>query len=66
MEKVIKEALSYALGSDLHEAWRAPRKKEDGSYEPRMKKSKDAEWNATHGTDDVDIANCTFAELPSN
>ena len=66
MEKVIKEALSYALGSDLHEAWRAPRKKEDGSYETRMKKSKDTEWNASHGTDDVDIANCSFAELPSN
>ncbi len=66
MEKVIKEALTYALGSDLHEAWRAPRRKEDGSFEPRMKKSKDEAWNASHGTDDVDIANCSFAELPSN
>ena len=66
MEKVIKEALSYALGSDLHEAWRAPRKKENGLYEPRIKKSKDAEWNAAHETDDVDIANCSFAKLPSN
>ena len=66
MEKVIKEALSYSLASDLHEAWRAPRKKEDGSYEPRMKKSKDLAWNEKHGTDDVDIANCSFSELPSN
>ena len=66
MEKVIKEALSYALGSDLHEAWRATRKKDDGSFEPRMKKSKDEAWNASHGTDDVDIANCSFAQLPSN
>ncbi len=66
MEKVIKEALSYALGSDLHEAWRAPRKKEDGTFEPRMKKSKDVEWNARHKTDDVDIANCSWAELPTN
>ena len=64
--ELVKEALSYALGSDLHEAWRAPRKLEDGSYEPRIKKSKDEEWNATHGTDEVDIANCTFQELPSN
>ena len=23
-DNIIKEALSYALGSDLHEAWRAP------------------------------------------
>ena len=65
-EKIIKEALTYSLGSDLHEAWRAPRKKEDGTFEPRMKKSKDEAWNASHGTDDVDIANCTFEQLPSN
>ena len=38
---VIKNALSYSLGSDLHEAWRLTRKKEDGIYEPRIKKSKD-------------------------
>ena len=64
--ELIKEALSYALGSDLHEAWRAPRKLDDGTYEPRMKKSKDEKWTAMHGTDDVDIANCSFEELPSN
>lgn len=63
---VVKNALSYALGSDLHEAWRAPRKKEDGTFEPRIKKSKDENWNAIHGTDEVDIANCSFEQLPSN
>ena len=63
---VVKEALSYSLGSDLHEAWRAPRLRKDGTYEPRMKKSKDEAWNASHGTDEVDIANCSFEELPSN
>lgn len=62
----IKEALSYSMGADLHEAWRETRKKEDGTYEPRMKKSKDEKWNKEHGTDDVDIANLTFEELPSN
>ena len=65
-DRVVKEALSYALGSDLHEAWRASRRKEDGTFEPRIKKSKDEAWNAAHGTDEVDIANCTFSELPSN
>ena len=65
-DKIVKEALSYSLGSDLHEAWRAPRKREDGTFEPRMEKSKDEAWNASHGTDDVDIANCSFRELPSN
>ena len=63
---VIKNALSYSLASDLHEAWRLTRKKEDGTYEPRIKKSKDENWNINHGTDEVDIANCTFDELPSN
>ena len=32
-----REALSYSMGSDLHEAWRAGRKLEDGKFEPRMK-----------------------------
>lgn len=63
---IVKNALSYSLGSDLHEAWRAPRKLEDGTYEPRIKKSKDEDWNAKHGTDEVDIANCSFEQLPSN
>ena len=65
-DTIVKNALSYALGSDLHEAWREPRKKEDGTYEPRIKKSKDEAWNASHGTDEVDIANCSFEQLPSN
>lgn len=64
--ETIKEALSYSLGSDMHEVWRNSRKREDGTYESRIKKSKDEEWNLAHGTDEVDIANCTFEELPSN
>ncbi len=31
-DRVIKEALSYALGSDIHEAWRETRKREDGTF----------------------------------
>ena len=65
-EKIIKEALSYSLGADLHEAWRAPRKLEDGTFEPRIKKSNDEVWNANHGTNEVDIANTSFEELPAN
>ena len=64
-ERVV-EALSYSMASDLHEAWRETRRREDGTYEPRMKKSKDERWNQEHGTDDVDIANLSFDELPSN
>ena len=65
-EKLIKEALSYSLAYDLHEIWRKSRKQEDGSYKSRYKKSKDEEWNISHGTDEVDIANLSFTELPSN
>lgn len=64
--EVVKEALSYVLGSYLHEAWRAPRKLVDGTFEPRIKESKDEDWNIMHGTNIVDIANCAFSELPSN
>ena len=65
-DDIIKNALSYSLGSDLHEVWRVSRKLEDGTFEPRIKKSEDEAWNIAHGTDEVDIANCTFEELPSN
>ena len=65
-DTIIKNALSYALGAGLHEVWRESRKKDDGTYEPRIKKSKDENWNASNGTDEVDIANCSFEQLPSN
>ena len=65
-DAVVKDALSYALGSDLHEAWRATRKQKNDTFEPRLKKSNDEIWNANHGTDEVDIANCSFDQLPSN
>ena len=66
MDEFIKEALSYDLGSDMHDIWRMTRKKNDGSFESRIKKSTDLKWNDMHGTDLVDIANCSFYELPFN
>lgn len=62
----VKEALSYSMAADLHEAWRETRKQEDGKYEPRMKKTKDEDWIKQHGTDEVDIANLSFEQLPSD
>ncbi|MCX6737047.1 MAG: hypothetical protein NTW73_03130 [Candidatus Parcubacteria bacterium] len=61
-----KRQMVVELGSSLHEEWRAPRKKEDGSFEPRIKKTKDEEWAKEHGTDDIDIANSSFVELPTD
>lgn len=65
-EEMAKAYFAESMWSDLHEEWRKSRLKEDWTYEPRWKKSKDAEWTKAHGTDDVDIANTPFAELPSN
>lgn len=61
-----KESAISALAGQLHDEWRAPRIKEDGSYEPRIKKTEDQEWIAEHGTDEVDIANTAFPELPAD
>ena len=64
-DRVIKEALSYSLGSDLHEGWRSRRPKlADGTYEPRVKTTTDEAWILEHGTDQVDIGNTTFDKLP--
>jgi hypothetical protein len=54
-----------------HEKWRAGRRKEDGSFEPRLKPldpERDQEWMDAHGDlidgGSIDIANLTFEELP--
>lgn len=62
----VKQQLVTQLGSLLHDEWRAPRKQADGSFEPRMKTTKDEAWTAAHGTSEVDIANTSFANLPSD
>lgn len=58
-EKIIK------LAELMHEKWREARKNEDGSYEPRIKETKDASWMEKHdGKSEVDIANTDFQKLP--
>ena len=68
--EVVKEALSYELSAFWHDKLREIlRKHDDRFFEPvitNITKSKDEVWNIKHGTDNVDIANCTFGELPSN
>ncbi|HNU76526.1 MAG TPA: hypothetical protein PKL88_02325 [bacterium] len=54
------------LGSVLHDEWRKTRLKEDGTYEPRIKHTKDEGWIESHGTDEIDIANTSFEDLPSD
>lgn len=71
--------LTAKLGNLLHDEWRAPRKKEDGTYDPRIKvliKMEDGKekWfnegdsNITTDSQEIkrqDIANTSFDELDS-
>lgn len=70
-----KGALVKELGGRLHDEWRAPRKKEDGTYEPRMKAMYITEAGKEKWVDEAklpegasavtkqDIANTPFGEL---
>lgn len=55
------------IGTEFHDAWRAPRwKADEGRFDPRIKTTTDAAWIEAHGGNQVDIANCGFAELPAD
>lgn len=65
-EKQAREMAIQEVGSRLHDVWRAPRLREDGTYEPREKTTTDEAWIAEHGTNTVDIANTDFQDLPQD
>ena len=50
----------------FHDAWRAPRKLSDGTYEPRVKTTTDPAWIKKHDTGQVDIANTRYRDLPAD
>ena len=53
--------------SNLHEEWRNTRLKEDWTYDPRIKTTHDETRIQEHnGQTEVDIANTTFENLPSD
>lgn len=54
------------MASAFHEDWRQTRLQADGSYEPRLEQTGDASWVAARGTDQVDIANTAYADLPAD
>lgn len=60
------EAAVTALASEFHEDWRKTRLQEDGSFEPRIKSTSDTSWIEAHGTDQVDIANTEYGDLPAD
>ncbi len=62
-----KKILTPLFSKALHEAWRTPRKKDDGTYEPQIKTTEDQDWIENHaGSNEVDIANTPFPELPQD
>lgn len=60
------EAAVHALASEFHEDWRKTRLQEDGSFESRLKSTSDTAWVEAHGTDQVDIANTAYGDLPAD
>lgn len=51
----------------LHEQWQTTQKLlPDGTREPKLKSTKDKDWIAAHGTDQVDIANTKYPDLPAD
>ncbi|HSA08274.1 MAG TPA: hypothetical protein P5099_02800 [Candidatus Moranbacteria bacterium] len=61
-----KSRLITKLSGLLHDEWRASRKKDDGTFEPHIKKTKDQAWSEKNGTDEIDIANTDYANLPED
>lgn len=55
------------LAAPAHEKWRSSHEiMPDGTYEPRLKTTADEAWIAAHdGETTVDIANTSFADLPT-
>ena len=66
LDEASKQEMINKLGSLLHEEWRAPRKKEDGTFDPRIKKTKDLDWSKENGAEEVDIANTDYNNLPED
>lgn len=61
-----KDAIVQDTASAAHDAWAADFHKSNGKGAQRIKKTKDAAWIKTNGTDEVDIANTKFKDLPSD
>jgi hypothetical protein len=59
-EKIAKLAAAY------HDAWRLAQMKDDGTLEPQLETTTDEEWIDTHGTDQVDIINTEYSDLPAD
>lgn len=69
MKKISKKEIlemTTKLGRQIHEDWRLLRKRTDGTFESRFKKTIDKNWSKKHGTDRFDISNTNFVDLPED
>jgi hypothetical protein len=67
ISEALRDQCVTEMASLAHDDWRAPRKQEDGSYEPRIKGTDDQAWIDAHdGQTECDIANTSYVDLPSN
>lgn len=61
-----KDAIINDTAAKAHDQWAADYKQANGKDATRVKKTKDADWIKKNGTDEVDIANTKFDDLPSD
>ena len=64
--KVFFNNKAITLASVLHDIWRKPRLLENGTYEPKIKTTTDGYWVLAYNTDEVDIANTDYEDLPTD
>jgi len=67
--EVSPEALAIAvdaLAEAFHEEWRKTRLNSEGEYTPRIKTTTDESWIAENKTNQVDIANTNYPDLPAD
>ena len=58
--------ITAELASALHDEWRETQRQEDGTFTPRVETTIDQAWITSHGTNQVDVADTEFADLPSD
>lgn len=64
--EAVQEAV-VTLGSAFHEDWRKTRLDEaTGTFDPRVKETSDESWIEANGSNQVDIANSTYDQLPED
>jgi len=61
-----KSEIIQKVASVFHEKWRENRLQKDGNYKSMIEKSEDEDRNIIYWTDQVDIANTKFENLPLN